>query len=188
MVSRLILLCHGMTAAQRASRFADDEPLEDSAALATAALKGRLPAFPRGWASPALRTRDTARLLGIEVALEPALADADYGRWKGKAMADIAEKESKSIANWLADPTAKPHGGESLRDVMARVGAWLDIQVNAGGRSLAITHQAVIRAAIVHVLGAGAPAFWRIDVEPLSLTEFSSDGRRWNLRQRGAGD
>ena len=71
---------------------------------------------------------------------------------------------------------------------MARVGAWLDTQVTAGGRSLAITHQAVIRAAIVHVLGAGAPAFWRIDVEPLSLTEFSSDGRRWNLRQRGAGD
>jgi len=38
------------------------------------------------------------------------------------------------------------------------------------------------------VLGAGAPAFWRIDVEPLSLTELSSDGRRWNLRQRSAVD
>ena len=188
MAARLILLCHGMTAAQRAARFADDEPLEDSAAKATVALKGRLPAFQHGWTGPARRARDTARLLGIEAALEPALADADYGRWKGKAMTEIAEKESKAIASWLADPSAKPHGGESLRDVMARVGAWLDVQATAGGQSLAITHQAVIRAAIVHVLGAGASAFWRIDVEPLSLTEFSSDGRRWNLRQRAVGD
>ncbi len=177
-----------MTAAQRAARFADDEPLEESAAQATVALKGRLPAFQRAWAGPALRAQETARLLGIEAAFEPALADADYGRWKGRAMTAIAETESKAIASWLADPSAKPHGGESLRDVLARVGAWLDAQVSASGRSLAITHQAVIRAAIVHVLGAGAPAFWRIDVEPLSLTEFSSDGRRWNLRQRAAAD
>ena len=186
MASRLILLCHGMTAAQRGARFADDEPLEDSAAAAAAALRDRLPALQRCWASPALRTRETARLLGIDATLEPALADNDYGRWKGRSMAEIADKEPKSIAAWLADPSARPHGGESIRDLTTRVGAWLDGQHAAGGRSLAITHQAVIRAAIVHVLGA--PAFWRVDVEPLSLTELSSDGRRWNLRQRSVAD
>ena len=188
MASRLLLLCHGMTAAQRGARFADDEPLEDSASVAIAALKGKLPAFQRCWTSPTLRARATARLLGIEAVVEAALADADYGRWKGKAMAEIADKEPKSIAAWLADPSARPHGGESIRDLTTRVGAWLDGQLATGGRSLAITHQAVIRAAIVHVLGAPAPAFWRVDVEPLSQTELSSDGRRWNLRQRSAAD
>ena len=188
MVSRLVLLCHGMTAAQRGARFADDEPLEDSAAEATTALKSELPAFQRWWTSPALRARETARLLAIEATVALALADNDYGRWKGQSMAEIADKEPKSIAAWLADPSARPHGGESIRDLMTRVGAWLDSQLATGGRSLAITHQAVIRAAIVHVLGAPAPAFWRIDVEPLSLTELSSDGRRWNLRQRSVAD
>jgi len=173
-----------MTAAQRGARFADDEPLEDSASTATTALKGKLPAFQRYWVSPAMRARETAHLLALEGTIEAALADSDHGRWRGRSMAEIADKEPKSIAAWLADPSARPHGGESIRDLMSRVGAWLDGQLAAGGRSLAITHQAVIRAAIVHVLGAGAPAFWRVDVEPLSLTEFSSDGRRWNLRQR----
>ena len=98
MASRLILLCHGMTAAQRGARFADDEPLEDSAVAAIAALKGRLPVFQRCWVSPALRARETARLLAIDATAEPALADSDYGRWKGRAMAEVADKEPKSIA------------------------------------------------------------------------------------------
>jgi broad specificity phosphatase PhoE len=182
MTSRLLLLCHGMTAAQRAARFPVDEPLEEPAVAATLALKGRLPLFQRCSTSPALRARDTARFLEIAATAEPALADADYGRWKGISMAEIAEREPKGIAAWLADSSARPHGGESIRDLMIRVGGWLDSQMAASGRALAITHQAVIRAAIAHVLGAGATAFWRIDVEPLSLTELSSDGRRWNLR------
>jgi broad specificity phosphatase PhoE len=175
-----------MTAAQRRARFAADELLEDSAAAATAALKARLPAFQRCWTSPAQRARDTARLLAVEAIAEPALADNDYGRWKGSSMTEIADREPKAIATWLADPSARPHGGESIRDLMTRVSTWLDSQAPASGRALAITHQAVIRAAIVHVLDAGAAAFWCIDVEPLSLTELSSDGRRWNLRQRSA--
>ncbi|MGH6678271.1 MAG: histidine phosphatase family protein, partial [Bradyrhizobium sp.] len=78
MASRLIFFCHGMTAAQRGARFADDEPLEDSAAAATGSLQSQLPVFQRSWTSPALRARDTARLLGIEATAESALADADY--------------------------------------------------------------------------------------------------------------
>jgi broad specificity phosphatase PhoE len=186
MASRLLLLCHGMTAAQRAARFPADEPLEDSAIAATSALTAQLPAFQRCWTSPAQRARDTAGLLGIAAETEPLLADNDYGRWQGRSMAEIADREPKAIAAWLADPSARPHGGESIRDLLTRVGAWLDGQASAGGRALAITHQAVIRAAIAHVLGAGASGFWRIDAEPLSLTELGSDGRRWNLRQRSA--
>src|SRR5690242_5984753 len=109
MASRLLFLCHGMTAAQRAARFPADEPLEDSAMAATSALQARLPAFQRCWTSPAQGARDTAGLLGIAAVTEPLLADNDYGRWKGRGMAEIADREPKAIAAWLADPSARPH-------------------------------------------------------------------------------
>ena len=48
-----------------------------------------------------------------------------------------------------------------------------------------MTHAAVIRAAVLIVLDAPASAFWRIDVEPLSLTDLRFDGRRWALRALG---
>jgi len=50
------------------------------------------------------------------------------------------------------------------------------------GHTIAVTHGSVIRAAIVHVLGAPLSACRKIDIEPLGITEFSSDGRRWMLR------
>jgi hypothetical protein len=43
----------------------------------------------------------------------------------------------------------------------------------------------VIRAAIVHVIQAQLPSFWRIDVLPLSMTDLRTNGRRWVLRSLG---
>ena len=53
------------------------------------------------------------------------------------------------------------------------------------GIGVAVTHAAVIRAAILAVMGASAACFARIDVTPLSLTDLRSDGRRWTLRATG---
>jgi broad specificity phosphatase PhoE len=53
---------------------------------------------------------------------------------------------------------------------------------------VAITHPAVVRAAIVHALGAPPAAFWRIDVAPLSRTDLSGRDGRWNLRGIGRPD
>jgi hypothetical protein len=52
----------------------------------------------------------------------------------------------------------------------------------AKGATVAVTHPAVIRAAILTALGAPPACFSRIDVEPLGLAEFRGDGRRWMLR------
>ena len=69
-----------------------------------------------------------------------------------------------------------------MEEVIARVSPWLDRQREEGGRVIAITHPAIIRAAIVIVLGAPAASFWRIDVGPLTQAELRNDGRRWTLR------
>ncbi len=75
----------------------------------------------------------------------------------------------------------------ALADVIARAASVLDELLPLRGHTVAVTHAAVIRAAIVHILGAPLQAFWKIDVEPLSATELTSDGKRWALRATSLG-
>ena len=181
MTARLDLLAHGASAATRGARFPDDEGLERSAAGALEALRGRLRPYAQVLTSPARAARETAAALGFDAEVEMALSDCDYGRWRGLASKDVAEREPDEFAAWLGDPAAAPHGGESLADLIARTGAWLSQSLAYEGAILAVTHAAVVRAAIVNALGAGAAAFWRIDVGPLWLATLSGREGRWNL-------
>jgi broad specificity phosphatase PhoE len=59
-----------------------------------------------------------------------------------------------------------------------------DLQTRTtGGRStvVAVTHGAVIKAAVVSALGAPPAAAWDLDVHPASLTELSTDGAGWRV-------
>lgn len=113
------------------------------------------------------------------------LRDCDYGRWAGRAFNDVQAQEPDAIAEWLRDPAAAPHGGESILELIARVARWLDLQCAAPERTVAITHAAVIRAAILHAIEAPPQSFWRIDVAPLSLARLSGANGRWNLASLG---
>lgn len=182
MPTRLTLICHGATAATRSGAFPADEPLEDRALARAAALKPMIRRADRVWTSPALRARQTAAALGLDVAEEPALRDVDAGRWAGRRLQEIQAEEPEGVIAWLADPDAAPHGGETLSDLLRRSAAWVDARAGDGGHGIAVTHAAVIRAAILHGLGAPASSFWRIDVVPLGVVELSHDGRRWAWR------
>ncbi|HTO83978.1 MAG TPA: histidine phosphatase family protein [Methylomirabilota bacterium] len=181
MTTRLTLICHAATAATRAAAFPLDEPIEAGA-------PERAPGLPqaeRVWTSPALRARQTAEALGLAATPEPALRDCDFGRWAGRRLADLQAAEPAAVAAWLGDPAAAPHGGESLLDLLARVASWLEARAGERGHGIAITHPAIIRAAIVHALAAPPAAFWRIDIEPLSLTELRRSPQHWTLRATG---
>jgi broad specificity phosphatase PhoE len=179
--ARLDLIAHGASAATRAARFPDDEKLEASAASAVSALRGRLPAYARVLTAPARAARETAQALGFDAEVETALRDCDYGRWRGLASKEVAEREPDAFAAWLGDLKAAPHGGESLAALIDRIGVWLAQSLARDGVTLAVTHAAVVRAAIVNVLGAGSRSFWRIDIAPLSLARLSGREGRWNL-------
>ena len=86
-----------------------------------------------------------------------------------------------ALADWLKDPRAAPHGGESFADVVKRVGGWMNEMLGRSGSVLAVTHALVIRAAIAHALGAGPEIFRHIDVAPLTKVKLSSGGGRWTL-------
>jgi broad specificity phosphatase PhoE len=184
---RLTLICQAATAATRAAAFPADEGLEPAAAPLAAALASRIGRVERTWTSPALAARQTAAVLGLDALEEPELRDSDFGRWSGRRLADIAGEDPQGVTAWLADPAGAPHGGEPLTAVLARVAGWLDARVADRGHVVAVTPAAVMRAAVVTVLGAPATAFWRIDVEPLATIALGSDGKRWNLRAGAIG-
>jgi broad specificity phosphatase PhoE len=181
MAARLDLLAHGASAATRGARFPDDDSLEASAIGALEALRGRLRPYAQVLTAPARAARETAAALGFDAEVEMALSDCDYGRWRGRASKDVAEREPDEFAAWLGDPAAAPHGGESLAVLIERVGAWLTQALARESATLAVTHASVVRAAIVNVLGASSSSFARIDVAPLSLARLSGHAGRWNI-------
>lgn len=185
MTARLDVIAHGPTAATRAARFPDDEALEASAARALEALRGRLRPYGRVLTAPSRAARETAEALGLDADVETALRGCDYGRWRGLAAKDIAEREPDGFAAWLRDPKAAPHGGESLAALIERTSAWLAQSLARDGATLAVTHACVVRAAMVNALGAPPSAFFRIDVAPVSLARLSGREGRWNLVASG---
>jgi broad specificity phosphatase PhoE len=181
MTARLDLLAHGASAATRGARFPNDDSLETSAVGTLEALRGRLRPYAQVLTSPARAARETAAALGFDAEVEMALSDCDYGRWRGLASKDVAEREPDAFAAWLGDPAATPHSGESFAALIERTRAWLTQALTRESATLAVTHASVVRAAIVNALGAGSSAFARIDVAPLSLARLSGHAGRWNL-------
>ncbi|MGI8845139.1 MAG: histidine phosphatase family protein [Thermoleophilaceae bacterium] len=182
---RLLLLRHATTPAVRRSAFPLDEPLDAAGEASASALHGRL---GRGDAlsSPALRARATATAAGLDAVAEPALAECDFGSWAGRTLAEVWESEPADAEAWMTDPGAAPHGGESLLALLERIGRWLDSQAARDGRCVAITHGGVVKAAVVHALGADPLAFWRVDATPLHVTELHGRDGRWTLAAANA--
>lgn len=183
-VVRIMLISHAATPALRRVAFPLDESLEESQICRLKALKWCAPRWRNVFCAPERRTSETASLLGLAATIDHNLRDCDYGRWNGSELSAIQEKEADNVATWLAEPSAAPHGGESITELVARVGRWL----NEGGHKgyiVAVTHPAFIRGAIVTALRAPDHAFWRIDIAPLSLTDLRHNGRAWSVRAMG---
>jgi broad specificity phosphatase PhoE len=184
MTVRLTLVCHGATAATVGASFPAGEPLTErglreatTAAAALAGTAGRTMA----WCSPAPAAVQTAEALGLSAQIDPGLRDCDLGRWRGRPLADVHAAEPGEVGAWMSDPAAAPHGGESVLDLIDRTAGWLAGRLHHVGRASAVTHAAVIRAAVLHVLDAPAVSFWRVDVPPLAKVRLTGHGGRWQL-------
>jgi broad specificity phosphatase PhoE len=178
---RLLLVSHAATAAMRRGCFPADDTLDERGIEATQAGRARIQAAraTAAFCSPTECTKEMARILGIAAEAAAALAEADYGRWCGQHLSDIAASEPEALAMWLSDPHSAPHGGESFGAVVGRVGAWLDDLPDTSATIIALTHASVIRAAIIHALGAPLAANSRIEIAPLSLVELRRSARGW---------
>ena len=185
MTPRITLICHATTRALRAATFGGDDALDEPGRAQAQRLAGSLGQVDHCWSSPALRARETAAAMGLSAMVDERLRDCDYGRWTGLRFQQVLLREPRRLVSWIRRPESAPHGGESIPSVLQRVSAWMSERGRERGHTVAVTHSAVIRAAIVHVIQAQLPSFWRIDVLPLSRTELRTNGRRWVLRSIG---
>jgi broad specificity phosphatase PhoE len=175
-VRRLILVRHASTRAVRRACFAPEDALDARGRAEAQALGGVLPTGAGALAAPCLAAFQTASLAGCApVTIEQAIAEADYGRWSGRALEDVQREEPAAVEAWLGDLDAAPHGGESLGALLQRVAGWLAAQGARDGVVVAVAPASVVRAAVVAALGAPPEAFWRIDVAPGAVTELHAE-------------
>jgi broad specificity phosphatase PhoE len=207
-VRRLLLVRHAPTAATRSFAFPVDEPLDEQGRAAAAAFGAAItveasarrgqpeypPAERETLSSPSLRCRQTAEAARLErPCLVGALAECDFGAWAGRTLEQVWAEDPRGAEAWMTDPRASPHGGESLLAFAARVGEWLDRRATLDGHAtperkatpecsaIAITHGGVVKAAVVHALGAPIDAFWRIEASPLAVTELQRHDGGWTV-------
>jgi broad specificity phosphatase PhoE len=180
-LKRLLMVRHAPTRATRSAAFPVDEPLDDRGLAAARLLADAVPRRARVVASPSRRCVETARAAGRRCDTDALLAECDFGDWRGRTLSEIEEADPDGVRSWMTSADAAPHGGESLTGLYQRVSGWLDAQAQNDGQVVAITHAGVVRAAVVHALGAPIDAFWRLDVAPLSVTELHAHAGRWTV-------
>lgn len=173
------LICQGETLANRNSRFPFDDPLTETSVNQLRQLKECVGPFSKVWTAPDLPARQTISALGLCGESVPELAEPGYGRWAGLPIKKVIEQEHGEFQCWLTGDA--PPGGENIVQVMARTKKWLSLRVAERGCQCAIVSSAVIRAIVIQLLSAPASSFQLIDIQPLSITQLSSNGKRWHL-------
>ena len=98
--------------------------------------------------SPLLRAVETAALLGMEdPEIEPRIQEMDYGEWEGQSLDDLRRDLGQEMAdNETRGLDFRAPGGESPREVQARLTPWLAEVAARGKPTVAVSHHGVLRA------------------------------------------
>jgi len=155
-----------------------------------AALSRRLPR-PARWACTSLsRTRRTAEAIfraGYpEQPLEvlPGLIEQSMGDWHGTPHGDLPGKLAlPAHPFWPLAGDEVPPGGESMVQVIARVGATLEqiAGTHHGEDVVIVSHGGTIRAAVAHALGVSATNALHLSVHNLGLTRLEREPTGWRV-------
>jgi len=171
-----------------------DVPLCETSLLEQApmygALAARLPR-PAAWkVTPLSRTRRTAEAIfnagypRIEPAIEPALIEQSLGEWQGLPHAELpARLTLPKHAFWPLAGHERPPGGETLAEVIERVGEGIE-QLAARHPDedvVIVSHGGAIRAAVAHCLRIGADNALHLTVQNLSLTRLERTEEGWRV-------
>jgi broad specificity phosphatase PhoE len=112
------------------------------------------------YCSPLLRAVQTAALVAAPHGLSPqpleALTECDVGRWEGLDWQTIRTLDADGFQRFHANPAEFGYpGGESFRDVYARVAPALDelLRVHDGRSILVVAHHIVNRTYLAGLLG-----------------------------------
>jgi probable phosphoglycerate mutase len=164
------LLRHADTAWSAEGRIQgrSDQPLSDAGRAALRSLA--LPAACREMrvvTSPLARCVETASLLGFpRAAREPRISEMSWGAWEGRRLDELrAELGAAMRDNEARGLDFRPDGGESPREVLARVSQWLR---SLAEPTLAVTHRGVIRVVLAAASG------WDMRGKPPAKLDWSA--------------
>ena len=150
-MTTLVLIRHGSTDWNRDHlvQGMSDIPLGDHGRTEVAGW--RLPDAFHGYdrvCSPLSRARETAEILfGEAVPADHRLREMDWAEWEGRTLADLRAEIGDLMTAWEARGLDfRAPGGESPREVQARVLPFLAERARAGTPTVAVCHRGVIRA------------------------------------------
>jgi broad specificity phosphatase PhoE len=137
------------------------------------------------YASPLRRALETAepsaRALGLEIIPVSALREADFGAWEGMTFDEVRRLYPAQWSAREADPySVAPPGGESYRDLLARIEpAFEDLLGSHGDATIAVfAHRSVNRLFMTRVFSMPVAHYRRIQCDPAALTVIKSHNER----------
>jgi broad specificity phosphatase PhoE len=133
--------------------------------------------------SPLLRCTATAGAsaqgLGLAVETDQRLIEIAHGTWEGRYRDELRANDPERYRMWREDPARVAfEGGETLGDVLAR---WRSFATELALRdepTLVVTHDAVVRCALVDACGRTLDDFWKTNVENAAYAVLERDGER----------
>jgi probable phosphoglycerate mutase len=180
---RIAFLRHGPTDWNEEGRIQGriDMPLS---AAGRAKMAGLLPPAgferARAFTSPLGRARETAALLGFADAVpDERLSEHHWGEWEGLTREEILARDGADCferAGIAADFT--PKGGESTRDLLARVASFISDVATGDDDAVAIAHRGVLRSAYTLATGWDmlTPMPAKLDLSGALILEVGPDG------------
>ena len=153
-------------------------------ALAEAFLQHQ-PRIERIIASPLLRCTATAKFvadrLNITLEHDDRLLEIAHGTWEGRLRDEIAASDADLFRRWKERPgDVGFEGGETLAAVDARWRAFA-ATFDATRSALVVTHDAVVRVAILAAQGRSLDELWDVAVENAGFAEFEVADGHWSL-------
>ena len=122
--------------------------------------------------SPLARCADFARRLGadrgIRVRIMDDLREIGFGAWEGMTKEQLLEQRAEEFRRFYEDPIANPpENAEHVNDFFIRISGIYDIILKefVNNRILIVAHAGVIRAALMHAIGAGPTQMYRLEIK-----------------------
>lgn len=180
---RLALLRHGHTLWNRAGRVQGrtDIPIDADARAQLAAQCLPAPWDKAAlWSSPLSRAYETAQLVADRPPrTDPALTEMNWGDWEGRIALELRADptcDHRDIETWGWDYT--PPGGESPRDMRARLLPWVQ---GLTEDTVAVCHIGIMRVLMAHASDweFSGPAPFAVKRNRLFVIEI--DGDTWRL-------
>jgi broad specificity phosphatase PhoE len=186
---RVYLARHGETTWNLAGRYQGrlESALTPFGAAQALALAGAMDSagVRRVVSSPLLRCTATAapaaERVHAPVEIDDRLLEIAHGTWEGRLRDEIAANDPLRYRAWREDPAhVRFENGETIVQVLER---WREFAAafRPAVPSLVVTHDAVVRVALVAATGRELDAFWNGRVENGAYAVFDVDESGWTL-------